>query len=1034
MDGDTPRLFAEPVPAVSELPLAAPTYTARPYQVEAIEKAREIIRTIPKVLLVLPTGGGKCVTPDTLVWGRGLRTFGDLWGSDRIAGPHGTAEVSGWYDDGERDGFRVTLECGLTINGTPAHRVWVRDANGFEGWRHVGALRPRDFVGVARGESDFGDAEIPLDEAYALGLFIADGCLTFGTSDRLQIDKQRPVIEAVAPVLTRWVTLAGGAPRAPKIADKSPYHAVGAVRRLGLGAMLAARFGFNPRLESQERVVPDAILRGSRAVVQAFLRGYFDGDGYCDKSAAVSTASPTLARQVEALLLGLGIWCGARTKIVKGGLPAHILNVRDTDTFAREVGFTRYGLTKDIAFDGILSTARNTNVDTVPGVGDLLRRAARYVPQKTRRNDAWRHVDAYYGGTKRPSYATLNELLAGLQACPERTEMERLCRERRAWSAVESVTPSRARRIDCEVPDGHAFVGNGVVNHNTLIAALVIRGAVAKGKRVAFLAHRREIIVQSFWKIVDAGVPESLVGIVMADGQITDRHGRLYDGRRPMAQVQVASVQTLLHRRLPPADVVFVDEAHHATADSYARPLAEWRKQGAVVVGLTATPERADGRGLADVFEHLHMIAQPRELIAGGYLAEPAVWAMQAPAGLDGVKLTAGDYNVEELGEVMDCPAITGSVVEQYITHGGGRTGVVFTVNTKHAAHLAERFREAGIPAEDLNGETPTEVRDAILRRLADGTTTIVCNCGVLTEGWDLPRAKYLALARPTRSLSLYLQMAGRILRPYEGIEPVIVDHGGCVEEHGLPHDDRDWSLEAKKRGKKASKTKPRACPDCERVVPLPLRVCPGCGHAWPALPVPDEMSAEAVRVTRKARIAAADTEAERERLRKAVHRAVTRHAERMSAVTGAPLDLTSRDLNTTLKRRFRAARSEMTAGQLEDALAFVRALPKPEPPPSMPCARCGEPLTGGRCASCACPEPADFTEEDTTPEPVSPPVAEAPPVPPANTCTVCGARWYGGGICRRCARTVDRPGVVPATAPAPVLPAVSAEEVSWQL
>ena len=590
----------------------------------------------------------------------------------------------------------------------------------------------------------------------------------------------------------------------------------------------------------------------------------------------------------------------------------------------------------------------------------------------------------------------------------------------------------------------------------TLIAALVIRGAVAKGKRVVFLAHRREIIAQSFWKIVDAGVPEQLVGVVMADGVIPGRDGRSYVARRPRARVIVASVQTLAHRPFIEADVVFVDEAHHATAGSYERHMKLWREKGAVIVGLTATPERADGRGLCGVFEHLHLIAQPRELIAGGYLSEPAVWAMKVPAGLAGVKLTAGDYDLEELGDVMDCPAITGSVVEQYIKHGGDRTGVIFTVNTAHAKHLAEKFTEAGIPAEDLNGSMDSELRDAILRRLADGTTRIVCNCAVLTEGWDLPRAKYLALARPTRSLSLYLQMAGRVLRPWQGVEPVIVDHGGCVEEHGLPHDDREWSLESKKRGKKATKSI-RTCPKCERTVAQGIRECPSCGYVWPALPVPEEMVAEAVRVARAARIAAEDSEERRADLRRSVARAVAAHARQVSAaLVGVTLDTANKDLNTTIVRRWRCKRAEMSVAQLEDVLAWVTALPVPArvAPAKMPCVRCGGLSETAYCTSCAKPPAPDLAARPaavaalTTPE--SPaertsledfilpgdPVPAAEPAPvvqaPANRCPKCGRRWYSGGVCRRCRDAAgegsDRPGVATAAPP------VAEEMVAWSL
>ncbi len=471
----------------------------------------------------------------------------------------------------------------------------------------------------------------------------------------------------------------------------------------------------------------------------------------------------------------------------------------------------------------------------------------------------------------------------------------------------------------------------------TVIAALIIKGAVAKVKRALFLAHRREIVAQSFWKLVDAGLPESAVGVMMADGIIPGRDGQPYNAKRPLAPVQVASVQTLARRPKPGADVVFVDEAHHGIADSYTDLVEFYVESGAKIVGLTATPARGDGRGLCGAFDHLHQIAQPAELIAGGYLSDPECWAMKAP-NLSRVKITAGDYNLGELGEAMDTAVLTGNVVREYQRHGDGRTGVVFAVNTAHSRHIADRFNAAGIVAEHLDGTTPATERDAILRRLAVGQTQVLSNCAVCTEGWDLPRAKYLGIARPTKSLALYLQMAGRILRPWQGVSPVIVDHGGCMGQHGLPQDDRVWSLDSKRH---AAPSKPtiRTCPKCGRVVPLPLRVCPApaippepaCGYVWPELAIPVETDGDATRMSpgqiRTAEETAAD-DVKRADLRKIINREVwTRGADRARVLRTDKAEEAT-EINRAMVRHFRCRRPDMDVEQLTEALAWVRTLP----------------------------------------------------------------------------------------------------------
>ncbi|MDO9020542.1 MAG: DEAD/DEAH box helicase [Deltaproteobacteria bacterium] len=368
----------------------------------------------------------------------------------------------------------------------------------------------------------------------------------------------------------------------------------------------------------------------------------------------------------------------------------------------------------------------------------------------------------------------------------------------------------------------------------TIIAVLVALGALKKGKRVLFVGPRREIVGQAFWKLVEAGIPELDCGVIMADGVIPHAVTRQpYNARRPMAPVQVASIQTLTHRRLPPADVVFIDEAHHATSETWAKVIAHYAEGGSVVVGLTATPCRADGAGLGKWFDRLHVIASFAELAERGFLEVPRVFTTPRAPDLSKVKLTkAGDYNPEQLAAAMNTGGLVGDVVEHWQRHAEGRTTVVFAASVEHSRELCAAFRAAGVAADHVDADTEEAERDAALTRLARGESTVLCNMGICTEGWDLPRCKCVVLARPTKSLSLFLQMCGRGLRPWEGVSALLLDHAGAVHEHGFPSDPREWSLDGRMKRKAAPSV--RTCPKCYAAMPGGTLACTECGFIFP--------------------------------------------------------------------------------------------------------------------------------------------------------------------------------------------------------
>lgn len=379
--------------------------------------------------------------------------------------------------------------------------------------------------------------------------------------------------------------------------------------------------------------------------------------------------------------------------------------------------------------------------------------------------------------------------------------------QERAIEEIRDAIRGGRRRIMLTVPTGGG---------KTLTSACMIASAVAKGKRALFVAHRLELIDQTVATFARLGV--RAVGVIRAK-----------DRRRDSSQpIQVASIQTLCRRTQPDYDLVIVDEAHRATASTYTKHVFE-RHERAVIIGLSATPIRSDGRPLGTHFEEPIITgARYSELIAEGHLAEPAVYSTPVLPDLSKVRTTGGDYNAEDLEAAMNKGALIGDLVTQWSKHPRQRT-VAFAVSVAHSRAIVDQFRAAGVRAEHLDGTTPEEERRAILQRLATFETELVSNVGVLCEGWDLPPCKTLILARPTKSLGLYMQMGGRILRPWENVTPIILDHGGNVDRHGLPHEDRTWSL-TKKAKKQPGAPRLKVCTSCFGYVAAGCKTCPLCG------------------------------------------------------------------------------------------------------------------------------------------------------------------------------------------------------------
>lgn len=342
------------------------------------------------------------------------------------------------------------------------------------------------------------------------------------------------------------------------------------------------------------------------------------------------------------------------------------------------------------------------------------------------------------------------------------------------------------RRVLCVLPTGGG---------KTVVASWIIDSAVEHGSRVLFLAHRTELIEQASRKLDEFGVDH---------GVIKSAHGR-QDLSKP---VQVASVQTLVRRLdrlaaavrcddLPwakPFDLIVVDEAHHTSAGSYLKILEAYPE--ARILGLTATPYRMDGDGLGDCYDHLEALATVPQLIEAGYLVRTRTFAPAPPEALGKVHTRAGEFRVDEAAEVLDQVAPLQEIVDTWHRHAADRLTVAFGCTVQHGQKIATAFRACGIAAAAIDGNTPAGERADVLSRLAAGELRVVANCGILTEGWDLPACSSVILARPTKSRSLWRQMVGRGMRSAPGkTDCLILDHAANCSRFGTPDEADAYSL-----------------------------------------------------------------------------------------------------------------------------------------------------------------------------------------------------------------------------------------------
>lgn len=334
-----------------------------------------------------------------------------------------------------------------------------------------------------------------------------------------------------------------------------------------------------------------------------------------------------------------------------------------------------------------------------------------------------------------------------------------------------------------------------------------------RGKRVWICLPRRELLEQSSKTLDALEVPH---GRIDASHQESDH------------QLHLVSKDTLLRRydkiKNDP-DFVILDEAH-LYYDQQKRMQEEYPK--AFMVGCSASPERLDGRGLADLYDEHVEGPDVYWMVKNGFLAPVRIYCPPV-VGLEEVKRSGTEYDEEQLHEFLERNKTYGSAVEHYEKFAEGRTALVFCRSVKSAETAAERFREQGWKFESVSAETPLERRQSIIEGLREGTIDGVTNCEIATYGLDVPRICCVICLRPTLSRALVTQMWGRGLRTHPSkTECVILDHVGLVVEHGHPYAAPHWNFEGnKKRRKLPRDISLRLCPETWLYCTKPS--CLGC-------------------------------------------------------------------------------------------------------------------------------------------------------------------------------------------------------------
>lgn len=363
----------------------------------------------------------------------------------------------------------------------------------------------------------------------------------------------------------------------------------------------------------------------------------------------------------------------------------------------------------------------------------------------------------------------------------------------------------------------------------SVVASELVRRATNKGSKTWFIVPRRDLIRQMSKTYSAFNLEHSFI----AADYIAN----------PFAPTHICSMQTLANRldRLNPPNLAIIDEAH--VGGEGLDKLVKWLKQrGSYILALSATPTKLSGQGMGIWFDDMVCGLPIRKLINRGRLSDYKAFAPSHP-DLSSIKISAGDYAKNQLSSYMEADRVlVGNAVAHYKKHAMGKLGISYCVSIAHSKMVADSFNQAGIPAAHMDGDTPEHERKRIITAYANRELLQLTNCDLLTYGFDLASqvgrdvtVECMSDLRPTKSLALQMQKWGRVLRKKD-FPALIFDHANNVSEHGLPCQEREWSLESKKKRSREQgeiNIQVRQCDKC-MFCHVPASICPNCGYEYP--------------------------------------------------------------------------------------------------------------------------------------------------------------------------------------------------------
>ncbi len=384
---------------------------------------------------------------------------------------------------------------------------------------------------------------------------------------------------------------------------------------------------------------------------------------------------------------------------------------------------------------------------------------------------------------------------------------------------VQVALSSDKARVMMQLPTGGG---------KTVIAGALLNHWLTHGRKAVWLTHRRELVLQTRELLASANV-EAIIDAQWKSGD---------DAPARRNRVAILMAQTVSRRnsgnivwtKYNNDDLMIIDEAHHASADGWTRAMQQWPGR---ILGMTATPWRLSQK---EGFDHLFnaLVCGPSvvDLQSGDYLCGAQVLRPSSQWVIHGGKIGMdGDFTDAGIEAANKANIMTAGALKFWQEHAQDRQTIVYAVSVDHARNLAAFFRDAGVPAAVMLGSTKDRERAALIAAFKSGYLKVLVNVAVATEGFDLPDASCVVITRPTKSLTLYLQMVGRGLRPKEDNgNCLILDLAANAELHGLPEDDRGWSLEPRAEQEDVGDAVTVWCDNCDTVSPAASHACQNCG------------------------------------------------------------------------------------------------------------------------------------------------------------------------------------------------------------